>query len=336
MRIGTVGTGAIVEEFIAAVRKIDQMECVAVYSRKEETARHIADKFGIEQIYTDYEALLMEKSINFIYLALPNSLHFEYARKALAMGKHVICEKPFTSTMEEAKTLLHLAKKNNLYLFEAIKTLHYPNYLIIREKLKEIGDIKFVQCNFSKYSSRYEDFLEGKVSNVFSPVFSGGALMDINVYNLHFVTGLFGKAKEIKYIANVASNGIDTSGVAILRFDSFLCECVGAKDSNSPSFAIIQGTKGYIKVNGSCSQCLSFDLFLDGKTRTYHEQEPENAMVYELKQFQSIYTNKDHIKCYELLEHSLSVVELLVAARKDAHIQFAADSEAVSLIRKDI
>jgi predicted dehydrogenase len=326
MRIGTVGTGAIVEEFIAAVGKVDQMECAAVYSRKEETAARLSEKYKIKQQYTDYEALLMNDNVDSIYIALPNSLHFEYAFKALKKGKHVICEKPFTSTVKEASTLITYAKEKKLFLFEAIKTLHLLNYQVIKENLKEIGEVRFVQCNFSRYSSRYRDFLEGKESNVFNPLFSGGALADINVYNLHFVTGLFGKAKEIKYIANKAANGIDTSGVAILEYDGFLCECVGAKDSTSPCFAIIQGTKGYLKVNSSTSQCLSLELCIGDDTKTFQKQVPGHGMVYELECFQNIYSEKEYEKCYRLLDHSLSVVELLVAARKDAGIVFAADA----------
>jgi predicted dehydrogenase len=322
-----VGTGAIVEEFIAATGKVDQMECVAVYSRKEETATRLSEKFKIEKQYTDYEAFLMDDNVDVIYIALPNSLHFEYALKALKKGKHVICEKPFTSTIEEASTLITYAKEKNLLLFEAIKTLHLPNYQAIKENLKEIGEVRFVQCNFSRYSSRYRDFLEGKESNVFNPLFSGGALADINVYNLHFVTGLFGKAKEIKYIANMAANGIDTSGVAILKYDSFLCECVGTKDSDSPCFAIIQGTKGYMKVNSSTSQCVFLELHLGDDTKTFQKQIPDQSMVYELECFQNIYSEKDYEKCYRLLKHTLSVVELLVAARKDAGIVFAADTD---------
>ena len=83
--------------------------------------------------------------------------------------------------------------------------------------MSSLGKIKLVQCNYSQYSSRYDKFLAGEIPNVFNPVFSGGALQDINIYNLHFVTGLFGKAKEVKYIANSAENGIDTSGIATIK-----------------------------------------------------------------------------------------------------------------------
>jgi len=211
MKIGTIGTGVIVEGFLNAVMEVEDVECTAVYSRKEETARVLADKYSVKQVYTDYNALLKDENINYIYIASPNSMHYEYALKALQNGKNVICEKPFTSTVKEAEALVALAKEKNLFLFEAITTVHLPNYNKIKEKIQLLGELKLVQCNFSQYSSRYDKLLAGEVINVFNPAFSGGALQDINIYNLHFVTGLFGKSKLVKYAANIAENGIDTS-----------------------------------------------------------------------------------------------------------------------------
>lgn len=325
MKIGTIGTGTIVETFLTAVQQVENVECTAVFSRKKDTGDTLANKYGVKQVYTDFNLLLSDENVNFIYIASPNSLHYDYALKALQSGKNVICEKPFTSTVEEIETLITLAKEKKLFLFEAITTLHLPNYNKIKEIISVLGDIKLVQCNYSQYSSRYDKLLAGEITNIFNPAFSGGCLADINIYNLHFVTGLFGKAKEIKYIANMAENGIDTSGIAILKYDNFVCECTGAKDSESPSFAIIQGTKGYIKLNGAVNRCPSFEIVIGDKIETYNEQKFSNRMVYELIDFENIYNNNDLEESYKLLDHSLKVIETAVLARKDAGIVFAAD-----------
>ncbi|UZW14695.1 Gfo/Idh/MocA family oxidoreductase [Clostridium pasteurianum] len=327
MKIGTIGTGSIVETFLDAVQQIENVECTAVFSRRIETGETLADKYDIKQVYTDFNLLLSDENVNFIYIASPNSLHYDYALKALQNGKNVICEKPFTSTVEETKTLINLARDKKLLLFEAITTLHLPNYNKIKEKLNSLGELKLVQCNYSQYSSRYDKFLAGEVTNIFNPAFSGGSLADINIYNLHFVTGLFGKAKEVKYIANIAENGIDTSGIALLKYDNFICECTGAKDSEGPNFAIIQGTKGYIKLNGAVNRCPSLEIVIDDKIETYNEQSFSNRMVYELIDFENIYNNNDLEESYKLLDHSLKVMETAVLARKDSGIVFAADNK---------
>lgn len=329
MKIGTIGTGSIVEVFLDAVSKVEDVECTAVFSRKEETARNLAGKFGVNRIYTSYDAMLADDNVDFVYIASPNSLHYEYALKALRNGKNVICEKPFTSTVQEAQTLVNLAKRTNLFLFEAITTIHFPNYHKIKELLPSIGDLKLVQCNYSQYSSRYDKLLAGEVTNIFDPAFSGGSLVDINIYNLHFVTGLFGMAKQVSYQANKAENGIDTSGIALLKYDDFVCECVGAKDSYSPCFIILQGTKGYIKMDGPTNECLSFEVGTGGVVRSYNEQDNGNRMIYEVRTFEDMYRKNDLAKCHELLDHSLLVEKTVVMARQDAGIVFAADSAAL-------
>lgn len=325
MKIGTVGTGVIVEEFLSAVSELENINCIAVYSRKQETASKLAQKFNIEKTYTDYDALLKDEEIEFIYIALPNSLHYEYTLKALNANKNVINEKPFTSTIEEAETLIKTAKEKQLFLFEAITTIHLPNYKKVNENLNKIGQIKLVQCNYSQYSSRYDKFLKGDFANVFTTKFSGGALYDINIYNLHFVAGLFGKPEEVKYFGNIAPNGIDTSGIAILKYPDFICECTGAKDTESPSFVIIQGEKGYIKVNGPSNKCPSIEIQTKEGLENYNEQKYSNRMVYELIEFEKIFREKDFERYYKLLNHSLNVMEIAVKARKDAGIVFEAD-----------
>ena len=111
----------------------------------------------------------------------------------------MILEKPFTVTYEEAKKLAELARAKGLVLFEAITNQYNANYEKVRELLPGLGDVKIVQLNFSQYSSRYEAFKQGNIAPVFDAAKAGGALMDLNVYNSHFVVGLFGEPKAVHY-----------------------------------------------------------------------------------------------------------------------------------------
>lgn len=314
MKIGIVGSGGIVNTFIDAVKEVDGVELVAICCREKsiEKGRAIAKRCNFNKVYTDYELMLKDEEIEFVYIALPNNLHYSYSKMALEAGKNVINEKPFTSTVSEAETLIKLAEDKKLFLFEAITTLHMPNYKLIKEKLNDIGDIKIVSCNYSQYSSRYDAFLKGEVHPVFDPELSGGALMDINIYNLHFVIGLFGKAKEVKYLANTAYNGVDTSGIVTLKYDTFTGVCIGAKDCGCESTSYIEGTKGYIKVNSPVGLCLSFEICLNGsKPETFNVQPISNRMAYEIADFKEIFERKDYKECYTLLDHSLLVIKTI-------------------------
>ena len=325
MKIGTIGTGFIVDAFLAAVDSTDEAVCTAMYSRKQETAKTLADKYEISTIYTSLDELFEDNEVEVVYVASPNSLHYYHAKQALEHGKHVICEKPFTSTVKELDTLIALAKQKNLMLFEAITTIHLPNFQLVKENLHKLGQIKLVQCNYSQLSSRYNALLAGETPNVFNPEFSGGSLVDINIYNLHFVMNLFGTPDQISYTANKHANGIDTSGVLVLNYPDFIAECAGAKDTNSMNFALIQGEKGFIHIENGANGCRRVYLYTGASKVELNSQTTTNNLYYELVAFQDIFKRKDYEQCYQLLDYSHSVLEQVVAARKDAGIKFAAD-----------
>lgn len=326
MKIGTIGTGFIVDTFMSGVKDNDDVEIIAMYSRKKETALPLATKYHIQKIYTSLPDLYNDNDIDFIYVASPNSLHYLQALDALYANKHVICEKPFTSTTKELEHLITVAKERNLFLFEAITNIHLPNYKKMKEYIKQLGQIRIIQCNYSQYSSRYDALLAGDVTNVFDPAFSGGALVDINLYNIHFVMHCFGIPNNVHYYANKHKNGIDTSGIAILQYDGFIAECVGAKDTKSTNIAQIQGEKGYILVDGT-NGCKHVDVYLGDKHESFNLQHNENSLYYEISDFRDCYINKDYPTCYKLLDYSLSVLKTIVSLRKDANIVFDKDSD---------
>lgn len=326
MNIATIGTGSIVDAILSAINELEDVTCTAMYSRKKETAQELAGKYGVSTIYTGLESLFSDANVDLVYIASPNSMHYEQAYQALQHGKHVVCEKPFTSTLQEAETLIALAKEKNLLLFEAISNIHLPNIKVIQEKLPKLGPIKLIQCNYSQYSRKYNDLLAGQTPNVFNPQFSGGALMDINIYNLHLVMNLFGSPNAVSYTANQHANGIDTSGVVVLKYPEFIAECVGAKDTSSMNFVLIQGEKGYLQVVGGANGCREIKLQIGNEpAEEYNAQTKSNWLYYEWEAFRDIYASGDHKRCYELLEHSQSVMSVLMSARKDAGIVFAAD-----------
>ena len=218
MKIGTIGTGNIVTWVMTEAVRVTGVTYEAVCSRKEETGRALAERFGVGKVYTKLEDMLADPEIDWVYVASPNSLHYAQTKAALESGKHVICEKPFAPTRAQAEELAALAEKKGLFLFEGITTLFLPHFARIREKLAEIGPVRQVSCTFCQYSSKYDALKAGQTPNVFNPAFAGGALMDINLYNLYFVYGLFGMPEELAYHARRHENGIDLGGVAVLEY----------------------------------------------------------------------------------------------------------------------
>ena len=308
MNVATIGSGVIVERMIEAMRLDGRYNLYCVYSRTEKRAKEFAEKHGIQKYYTDMEEMLNDENVDIVYVASPNSLHYSQSKMALEHKKHVINEKPFTPTLKECNELFEIAEKKGVYIFEAITNVHLPNYKIIKENMSNCGNIKMVQCNFSQYSSKYQKYKDHVQTNAFDTAFNGGALMDINVYNLHFVTGMFGKPNEVHYFKNVGYNGIDTSGIIIMQYPDFIATCTGAKDCSSPYAVYVQGDQGTIIVSGASSGVCK-DVYFDapkkdqiGKKATDTKEkisiEQPNHMLYECQDFMDIILNKDEEAAY--------------------------------------
>ena len=332
MKLAILGTGFIVKEgALPALKEVPEVEVAAIFARPSSKveAEKLSEAYSIPKVYTDYDELLADPEIDFVYVGLINSVHYEYTKKALLAGKNVIVEKPFASAAREVRELRQLALDKRLYVFEAV-TLHYlPNFAAIKEALPKLGKIKTVVANYSQYSSRYDKYLKGEVLPAFDPQRSGGALYDINIYNLNLIIGLFGAPDSVDYTANIGFNGIDTSGMVKLQYPDFFALAIGAKDSESPGYATIQGEKGYIKVTDTPNELRSFEMKLRGSgvTSRYELNKYNHRMVHEFQEFARIFAARDYDRMKQGLDVSVSVLEIAEEARKQVGIVFPCDEE---------
>ena len=321
MKLCVVGTGAISKNMIAEFLRCSFFECDAICSRKEETGRAMADQFGIPTVYTSLEAALADPEIEVVYVASPNAIHYQQTKAALLAGKHVLCEKPFAPTVAEAEELIALAKEKNLLLYETITTAHHPHYAIVKENLPKLGKLKLVSGTFCQFSSRYPALLAGKVSPVLDPAYKGGALMDINLYNIHFTVGLFGAPESLHYYPNIHTNGVDTSGILLMQYPGFMCQCTGAKDSTARNGVQIIGEDGYMELTPIASNLQNLRICIRGQEEQVYSVE-ENAWYYEVQDLGRLITEGDREKCYAALETTRNVVGVLEKARLDGKLGF--------------
>lgn len=322
IRLGTIGSGMIVHAMLDNVKLTDGIRLAAVYSRSEDKGRALAAEYGVDKIYTDMDAFLADDEVNFVYIASPNSLHYEQAKKALLAGKHVICEKPFCPRAEEARELVALAKERHLLLVDAVPTAFLPNLEILKRELPKIGRVRVAMSNFSQYSSRYDLVLKGEVPNVFSLDFAGGCLADINFYNLYLNVALFGKPREAVYYPNLRPGLADTSGVLVLRYDDFVSECVGAKDTWGVNFVQIEGEKGFIYVSGGSHTLTDVRVVTKAGDETFTDQSVPNYWFYEVQNLTKLLLAEDYDTIYKGLDTMLDVISTLEGARKKAGILY--------------
>ena len=315
MNLSIVGAGMIVKDFLSFTHELPEIKLEAIVARNIENLKNLQSMHNIKEIFTDLDECLSSPSIDTIYVAVPNNLHYSVAKKALEAGKNVICEKPFTLNYHETVELFELAESKNLILIEAITNQYLPNYLEIKEDLSQIGNIRLVECNFSQLSSRYEAFKKGIIAPVFDKNQGGGVLGDLNIYSIHFVVGLFGAPKNSEYYPNIVRE-VDTSGILILEYDEFKVVCIAAKDTYNNSYANIQGDKGLIKVIGTLNEVPNYIIKNNEVEMKVNKNIHKHRMYSEFKKFIDVINNKDFDFMQKQKEHSLAVMEIFDKSRK--------------------
>lgn len=321
MKLAVLGTGKIVQEFLPMIQQVTDVELVALLStpRSLDKAKEMQAQYQVQEVYTDYETLLGNATIDTVYVALPNHLHYQYTKAALLQGKNVICEKPFTLNAQQLQELIQIATEKRVILLEAITNQYLNNFLQIKKDLAQLGKIKIVECNYSQYSSRYDAFKEGKILPAFDPQKGGGALMDINIYNIHFVVGLFGKPEKVQYLANIERD-IDTSGILVLDYGAFKAVCIGAKDSTAQIRSVIQGTDGSIEVLGATNEMPRYERRSKTEIEAVNVNLDKHRMYQEFEKFTEVIVQKDLAFALEQLNHSLTVMQVVDQALESANL----------------
>jgi predicted dehydrogenase len=326
INLGTVGTGWITESFIEAAKLSGKLNLKGVYSRTTDKAKDLAHKYNAEYFFTDLEDMAKSPEIEAVYIASPNSVHFEQALTFLKNKKHVICEKPIFSNSAELEVAYQIAEENGVYLFEAIRNIHTPNFRILKDKLIMAGNLRSAMLPYIQYSSRYDSFLRGENPNIFTSTYSGGALVDLGVYPLYLAVGLFGEPQKVTYHPVILSSGVDGSGTLVLEYQDFICTILCSKISHSVIPCEIHGEKGTFVLEDAAP--ISEIKFIDRHTKESEilsvAQEEKN-MVYECINIVDIIETRDDNQYEKLKNMSKIVLRITGEARKQNNIVFGVE-----------
>ncbi|KAI4739971.1 NAD(P)-binding protein [Aureobasidium sp. EXF-12298] len=329
LNFGIIGTNWITESFIQCAQATKQWKLAAVYSRSVESARTFADKFSVKTLYTSIDSLVQDSNLDAVYIASPNSLHYSQAKTILQAKKHVILEKPATSTLAELEDLFKIAKENNVFLIEAYRHIQEVNYKLLRRVLfdeKKLGTIFGASLNFSMYSSRYNNVLAGETPNIFSLEMSGGSLVDMGVYPVTFALALFGKPKSQTYAPFICHTGADAGGFIVLQYEKFGVQIQQSKCFTSFAPTEIYGENGTISLN-SVTDIASVKLW-DRKTKQTEELAEKKAdlnLQEEAEEFARIINNKDVDAAAKLEQLSYDIVSVTSDLRRQNGILYPAD-----------
>lgn len=244
LRLGILGGANIARQFTRDVRPSQNVRVVAVASRHDDNAKAFAQANGIGQWFGGYEAMLASADIDAVYIPLPNSLHAEWAIKAAAHGKHILCEKPLALDRDEAARMFEAADKHNVMLLESFPYYFQPQTAAMMSLIGEgaIGHVRSIQASFG--------FTLGNPgTNIrMKPELGGGALLDAGSYPLSLIRLVMGCAPQrVDAVATWADSRVDISLMATLRYaDGRRAQLSCAMDAAQHRHATIMGTQGII------------------------------------------------------------------------------------------
>ena len=213
VRWGILSTADINRKLLAGAALSADVDVVAVGSRDLGRAQAFADRHGIPRAYGSYEELLADPSVEAIYNPLPNTLHCEWSIKALEAGKHVLCEKPMSSSVAEVEEAFAAAERTGFLLSEAFMYRHHPQTKRLAELVAEgaIGDLRVIRATFSYGLFDVENIrLRTEVD--------GGALMDVGCYCISGARLLGGEPESVFGRAYTGPTGTDWAFTGSLRF----------------------------------------------------------------------------------------------------------------------
>jgi len=243
IRWGILGCGRIAHEFANGLRLVPGAKLEAVSSKTEGKAKRFSNIFHVKHAYNNYEELVNNTALDVIYIATTHNFHYENTLLCLEHGKSVLCEKPFTLNAIQAKNLIKTAKKNELFLMEAMWTRFFPCIEKLNELLNEriLGEIRHLIANFGIIRSK---------ERLFNPILGGGSLLDLGIYLISFASMIYKRSPlKIRSSAYIGETGVDEKSCYLFEYEDGQTAMLSSSFRLTiPQDAFIFGTKGYLKI----------------------------------------------------------------------------------------
>jgi len=326
VRFSTVGAGWIVDSFLLGAKQCaPDFVHSAVYSFSAEEGNSFGAKHGITNIFTDLNKLAETDTVDAVYIANPNAFHYPTAKVLLEHGKHVICEKTSVVTSEQLKTLYEIADKNNVIFMEAMKGLYLPEIHALTNAFDKLGEILMAKFDFCRYSSKYPDYRNGAIPNIFNPAMAAGGLMDMGIYLIYPALYWFGAPDRVLADAAILRTGADGCGTVLLHSGGKHITLSYGKTSTSGHDNLIMGDLGVLHID--TMECFdnSYIQYIDGTKEVITKRDTSfSPMGGEALQFYNYITDREGTKQRYLESRKLTteVIAVMEKIREQAGIKF--------------
>ena len=284
------GTGVIANEMAQALVKMNK-RLYAVANRTHQKALDFAERYGVQKVYDQIDEVFEDEAVDIIYITSPHNTHYEFMKKALEHGKHILVEKSITLNSRELDEMIALAAEKKLVLAEAMTIWHMPIYKKLWEIVQsgQLGKVQIITMNFGS-------FKEYNMSNrFFNMNLAGGAMLDIGVYALSIVRSFMEeKPEDIVSQWKASPTGSDEQATILLKNKQEQMATVAlSMHSKQPKRAMISCEKGYIEIMEYPRADKAVIVDAESGERTEIESgETANALYYEMMDMEQA------VRCY--------------------------------------
>lgn len=308
-----LGTGVIANEMAQALVKMNK-RLYAVANRTHQKALDFAERYGVQKVYDQIDEVFEDEAVDIIYITSPHNTHYEFMKKALEHGKHILVEKSITLNSRELDEMIALAAEKKLVLAEAMTIWHMPIYKKLWEIVQsgQLGKVQIITMNFGS-------FKEYNMSNrFFNMNLAGGAMLDIGVYALSIVRSFMEeKPEDIVSQWKASPTGSDEQATILLKNkQEQMATAALSMHSKQPKRAMISCEKGYIEIMEYPRADKAVIVDAESGERTEIESgETANALYYEMMDMEQAVRSGDASNMQ--LQYSKDVMDIMTKLRKD-------------------
>ena len=279
IRWGIIGLGGIARHFVKDLALVNDAELTAVASRSIDKAKDFSKEYGAKMSFGSYQDLFECNEVDVVYIATPHTSHCALSIEAMNHGKHVLCEKPMGVNHGEVERMVAVAKKQNVFLMEALWSRFNPSIVNTKKLIDNgtIGGLKYLHADFAFYALDRDE--GGRLLN---PNLAGGTLLDIGIYPIFLAYLLLGKPKKIHTASNFYTTGVEIQTSMIFEYTDAHAILYSGLNSNSEMKAEISGTKGTIFVHPKWHEAQAYSINLNGELEKYNMPTKGKGYYYEI------------------------------------------------------
>lgn len=316
---GILGPGKIAKNFVSDLNLVEGGRLIAAASRNLKRAKSFIAEHGGEFAFGSYEELFQCDDVDVIYIATPHTGHMEWAIKAMQSGKHVLCEKPLGINLEQVSQLVAMAKKQQVFLMEALWTRFNPSIQKVKQLIHqdEIGKVSYLHADFAFYGLDRD--VKGRILN---PDLAGGSILDIGIYPIFLAYLILGKPQNVQATANFHQSGAEIQTSMMFSYNEAQAILYSGLTSSSEMRAEIQGEHGAIYIDPRWHETQGFTILKDSE-KVHHELPTiGKGYSHEIQEVHNCLNN--NALQSELWSHqnSIDLISLLDEVRRQAGVVF--------------